>query len=313
MANRDKGPRLRRRITVWYKTNRRELQWRTSTDPYEILVSEIMLQQTQVARVREKLPVFLKSFPDIYTLASARCADVLRAWRGMGYNNRAVHLHELARRVVAEQGGELPRDVDSLLKLPGIGRYTAHAVACFAFRRRVPVVDVNIRRVITRLYHRTPIGEPYGPIGEIRSRAEALLPKNASDWNQALMDLGATICTARSPRCRSCPVTDYCASAALLSQQYRNNGTLRKPDAAKREPSYAGIPRRIWRGRIVNALRDSGKTSMSAERVGNVIKKKFKTKDIPWLLGVLRLMARDGVVALREHGKNFYVSFPEEP
>src|SRR5262249_21291479 len=138
---------LRRRIIRWYRAEGRNFLWRTTSDPYTILLSEIMLQQTQAARVVEKLPAFLEQFPSLQSLAVAGKSDVIRAWRGLGYNNRAIRLRDLARTVAESHAGKLPEDPADLDQLPGIGRYTANAVACFAFRRRVPVVEVNVLRV----------------------------------------------------------------------------------------------------------------------------------------------------------------------
>ncbi|MGH2569330.1 MAG: A/G-specific adenine glycosylase, partial [Bacteroidota bacterium] len=153
-----KAKRNNRKSTVtqlvlrWYRRHGRPLPWRRTRSPYRILVSEIMLQQTQVGRVLEKYPSFLRRFPDIQSLARAKKSSVIKAWRGMGYNNRAVRLQQLARIVRHSQGGKLPRTVEELQNLPGIGRYTAHALACFAFRRPLQVVDTNVRRILSRLF-----------------------------------------------------------------------------------------------------------------------------------------------------------------
>jgi A/G-specific adenine glycosylase len=281
-------------VSRWYRKHRRELAWRSTTNPYEILISEIMLQQTQVSRVQEKLPLFLEKFPTLRSLGSASKADVLHAWRGMGYNNRAVRMRDMARIVVDRYNGKLPSDVEVLLQLPGIGPYTAHAVACFAFRKNVPVVDVNIRRVLSRLLWR--MGDPAGPKNdeEVWQLAKKILPKNGYSWNQALMDLGATICKSQKPLCERCPVRSVCRSRHL--RHY--NLPAKFPGGKKpSEPSYHGIPQRLWRGKIVEALRNvNGKGSISMRQLGKAIKPTFSGDELPWLHLLIGKLERDGIV-----------------
>jgi A/G-specific adenine glycosylase len=205
--------RFQRGLLGWYARNRRDLPWRATTDPYHILVSEIMLQQTQVERVVPKYHEFLERYPTLERLARARPAEVRRVWYPLGYNIRPVNLQGIARETLARYGGRLPDDAAALRGMRGIGRYTAGAMLSFAFRRDAAVVDTNIRRVLGRVF--------LGPrrLARLRGQkamwdlSEALLPKGrAYDWNQALMDFGATWCTARAPRCRPCPMRRYCAS-----------------------------------------------------------------------------------------------------
>ena len=298
---------LHRLMTAWYRKHRRELQWRHTTDPYEILVSEIMLQQTQVNRVKEKLPVFLKRFPSLTLLAKASRADVLHAWRGMGYNNRAVRIHKLAQIVSQEHNGKLPNNIETLLDLPGIGPYTAHALSCFGFHRRVPVVDVNIRRVLSRMFWKMNSIEDYKPEGNIWSFAFEVLPQNAFLWNQALMDLGATICTARTPACPACPVQRYCQSNDLHRKIRR---TMASKKRGRPEPVYEGIPRRIWRGKIVDVLRDmNSHEKISLPALGKAIKHDFSRSELPWLEEIVDRLSRDGLLAIRRGPAMTYVSF----
>jgi len=206
---------LRAPLLAWYRRNRRPLPWRATRDPYAIWVSEIMLQQTRVETVLRYYPRFLERFPTLAALARAPESAVLARWSGLGYYSRARSLREAARAVVARHGDELPSDVAALRALPGIGRYTAGAIASIAFGKRTAAVDGNVARVLSRLFRID--GAPSS--GEFRRRiwelAEALLPKrSAGDWNQALMELGATICTPREPRCDRCPVADACAALA---------------------------------------------------------------------------------------------------
>lgn len=185
-------------ILSWYGAVRRDLPWRRTRDPYRILVSEVMLQQTQVARVVPYYEAFLERFPDEVALGRAPTADVLRLWSGLGYNRRALALQACARAVAAEGW---PPDAAGLLALPGIGPYTAAAVASFAFGEQVAAVDTNVRRVIER------VDGAYRRPRELAQRAGQLLPAGrAADWNQAMMELGATVCTARAAACGRCPV-----------------------------------------------------------------------------------------------------------
>ena len=281
---------LHRAVLLWYRRNGRELDWRRTSDPYRILLSEIMLQQTQVARVREKYPAFLSLFPSFRTLAKAGRSEVIRAWRGMGYNNRSVRLHQLARAVTSERGGRLPSDPAALQQLPGIGPYTAHAVACFAFGRRVPVVDTNIRRVLSRW-----VGSPVS-VKELWSLAEALLPtRSVQNWNQALMDLGATVCVARTPDCSHCPATTLCPSAHRVPH--------RTKAPRGREPRHRGFPNRIYRGRIVELLRQERRgRGLTLKTIGNAVLPTFRHNDIRWLRSILHALERDGILQLRSRG-----------
>jgi len=184
-------------ILAWYAAVRRDLPWRRTRDPYRILVSEVMLQQTQVVRVVPYYEAWLERFPTAAALAAAPAADVLRMWSGLGYNRRALAL-QAACAVVAREGW--PRTVEGLQALPGVGPYTAAAVASFAFGVQAAAVDTNVRRVIERLDRRGRRPP------ELARRAAAIVPDGrAADWNQALMELGATVCTARAPACEACP------------------------------------------------------------------------------------------------------------
>lgn len=212
--------RFKRRLLAWFRTRGRSLPWRETRDPYHVLVSEFMLQQTQVARVAQFYPRFLRRFPSVQALARARPAAVRAAWEGLGYYRRAVNLHRLARRVVRENGGGIPDDPAELARLPGVGRYTAGAVASFAYERRAAAVDTNAARVLGRAFGRRGgrgRGRTGGSGAELWRFAERLLPVRpitAWEFNQALMDLGATICVARNPKCRECPVQPACRKGA---------------------------------------------------------------------------------------------------
>ncbi len=204
---------FRRALAAWYRKAARDLPWRRTRDPYAVLVSEFMLQQTQVARVLGFYEPFLLRYPTIGHLARARPATVREAWEGLGYYRRAANLHRLAREVVARHGGLLPREPEDLRRLPGVGAYTAGAVATFAYERPTAAVDTNVARVLGRAFlGRNGVKGAAGARAVARL-AQALQPRRGlSAWtfNQALMELGALICTARSPRCGECPVRRTC-------------------------------------------------------------------------------------------------------
>jgi A/G-specific adenine glycosylase len=206
---------FRRSLLVWYGRHRRPLPWRRTRDPYAILVSEIMLQQTQVARVTEYWTRFLDRYPTAEDLASAKASAVRESWDGLGYYARARNLQAACRQVVCDHGGELPRELERLRRLPGIGPYTAAAVASIAFGADVGAVDTNVARVLGRVFRVRGATKSSRRLRRVWRLAQALVPTGrAGDWNQALMDLGATVCTARAPRCEACPVASVCRSRA---------------------------------------------------------------------------------------------------
>ena len=201
-------------LLAWYRRHRRDLPWRASRDPYRVWVSEIMLQQTQVDRVKEYFARFLERFPDVRALALAPEREVLKRWEGLGYYRRARQLHAAAKQIVAEHGGEFPRTAAGLRGLPGIGRYTAGAIASIAFGEREPIVEANSRRVIARLVGH---GAPVGGAGDEplwRIAAELVPARDPGLFNQAVMDLGATVCTVTRPLCNKCPLAGSCVARA---------------------------------------------------------------------------------------------------
>lgn len=189
----------------WWEAERRDLPWRATRDPWAVLVSELMLQQTQVARVEPRWHRFLERFPTPAACAAAGAGAVVEEWAGLGYNRRAINLHRCAVAVVDDHGGRLPHDLDALLLLPGIGPYTARAVLAFAFECDVAVVDTNVGRILART-----AGRALGA-REAQERADSLVPAGEGwAWNQAMLDLGATVCSKRSPGCERCPVSESC-------------------------------------------------------------------------------------------------------
>lgn len=334
---------VQRALLAWYaREGRGHLPWRHTRDPYAVLVSEMMLQQTQVERVLPKYQAFLRQFPTLAALAAAPTSEVIKAWAGLGYNTRAVRLQEVARRAVTSHAGALPGTLDGLLALPGIGRYTAGAVACFAFGLHVATVDTNVRRVLWRLFRGIepavwPGGERAGR--DVLALAEwALPPDDAYDWQQALMDLGATICGARRPACERCPLAAHCSAfaetarvtlfpsgealarlrddrAAILARQ---DGTLAESRVAESGAEYttgaAPAPRakkprpaaqpftstsRYFRGRAVDALRTLPHgESLALAALGPLVRDGFADDELPWLRRLLTGLARDGLVRI---------------
>ena len=207
--------RFQQRLLAWYGRHGRDLPWRRTRAPYRVLVSEIMLQQTQVERVVPKYRQFLRRFPSLAALAAADVEEVKKLWYPLGYNIRPVRLHAIARETLASYGGRLPDEALTLRALPGIGRYTAGALLSFAFGRDVAVLDTNVRRVLSRVFlgpRRTARLRGENALWEL---AESLVPAGRGyDFNQALMDFGATWCTPRRPRCPVCPMRQFCASVA---------------------------------------------------------------------------------------------------
>ena len=205
--------RFRRVLLRWYDRHGRDLPWRTTGDPYHILVSEVMLQQTQVDRVLPKYHEWLGKYPSFEALAQADEAEVSATWRPLGYNIRPKRLHSIAREAVASYGGQLPSDKETLLSFKGIGEYTAGAIMSFAFGKRAAILDTNVARVLYRVF--IGKGEPkaHAMTKHLWLVSEVLVPRGrAFDFNQALMDFGAMACTARKPACLTCPMAVFCCS-----------------------------------------------------------------------------------------------------
>ena len=342
-----------RALRAWYTTEgRAALPWRHTRDPYAVLVSEVMLQQTQVERVAPKYRAFLEQFPTLHDLAAAPVSEVIRAWAGLGYNMRAVRLREIARQAVERYGGSLPGSLDELLQLKGIGRYTAGAVACFAFGLPIATVDTNIRRVLWRVFRGVePAAWPADTAfqRQMLALAEWALPpepEDAYDWQQALMDLGATICLARRPLCERCPLSHCCAAyqeaarvtlfpsgeavarlrderaAASAEQPTRKVAERRTGYAAGTETTGKRRPpaqpftstSRYFRGRVVATLREMPPgASLSLAELGPRLKPDYTASDYPWLLGLVERLARDGLARLTGNTDDpdaAYISLP---
>jgi len=202
---------LQRNLLKWYDKHARDLPWRRTRDPYKIWISEIMLQQTQVDTVIPYYEKWIRRFPTIMSLAHAKLDDVLKLWAGLGYYRRARGLHQAAQQIQSEFGGQLPRQTDRLMRLPGIGRYTAGAIASIAFDQKAPVMDGNVLRVLTRVIACTDSVDEGKTLSRLWDISESLLPnKKTGDFNQALMELGATICWPENPQCPACPISLLC-------------------------------------------------------------------------------------------------------
>ena len=204
---------LQRDLLAWYSRAKRDLPWRRDSTPYRVWVSEIMLQQTTVAAVTPKYESFLRRFPSLASLASSQEDEVLKHWAGLGYYSRARNLRRAALSVVADHGGEFPSAFDAVLALPGVGRYTAGAILSIAFRKPYPLVDGNVIRVFSRLFGLKGRAKDPAFVKKMWPLAERLMPAKApGDWNQALMELGATVCSPDSPSCGACPVARHCVA-----------------------------------------------------------------------------------------------------
>ena len=280
------APMLQTALLEWAPSGWRDLPWRRTRDPWAVLVSELMLQQTQVGRVVPKWEAFMARWPTAAACASAPQSEVVRAWSGLGYNRRAINLHRCAVAVTARPDGAVPAELGALMALPGVGPYTARAVLAFAFGRDVGVLDTNTARVITR----AAVGQPVARAA-LQRVADELVPGGRGwEWNQAVLDLGATVCLGARPRCAACPLADACAWRRAAG-----------PDPAARaraQRAFTGSDRQA-RGRLVEALRRGPITDAAqacgcpddAERVARIVE------------GVVAdgfATARGGVLVLRE-------------
>jgi A/G-specific adenine glycosylase len=320
---------LQTHLLTWFAAHARDLPWRRTRDPYRILVAEVMLQQTQVDRVIPKYHAFLEAFPTLEALAAAPTAAVIRLWAGLGYNRRAVNLQRTAQTVLAEHGGVFPATMPALLRLPGIGPYTAGAIACFAFEQDVAFMDTNIKRVLRRACS-DPAVDPTD--AALLTIGAALVPPGQGwAWNQAIMELGALICTSAAPACRRCPISAHCADYAARSAAdaalvlAMGNGYTTSGDACFSAPAAPPVieapfrartrerkatykpeapfkgSNRWYRGRVVDALRTlpHGAT-MPLSELGPLVKPEYCADDAAWLRTLVAGLERDGLAVLND-------------
>lgn len=293
-------------LLPWFKKNERNLSWRKeSRDAYTVLVSETMLQQTQASRVHEKLPEFLEKFPTIEHLAHASNTQILIAWQGMGYNNRALRLRDSARLVVQKYKGIIPNDFEALISLPGIGRYTASAIMSFAYCIDVPIVDVNIRRVLSRIFYKQNATVDVLDEKTVWRLAEEIIPLNmGAQWHQALMDIGSLFCTANTPKCEVCPLSEHCNSAFGLQD-------IKK--VKKKEPSFRGIPNRLWRGKIVELLRKTENHSVSRDQIIRIVFSSLDEQtEIEWLEQLLDKLKKERIITITQKRGDYYISLSSD-
>lgn len=304
--------RVRAGLRSWFAANRRDLPWRQSRDPYHILLAEVMLQQTQVDRVLPYYDAFLTRFPTLDALAGAPIAEVIKLWAGLGYNRRAVNLQRTARYVVGELDGLFPTGVAALARLPGIGPYTAGAIACFAFERDVAFLDTNMRRVIHRLFVGVDVPAHAATEKELLALATAILPPGHGwEWNQALIEFGALHCTARRPACVICPLQADCAAFPEIQGAI---AILPRGSRRQAESPFTGS-NRYFRGRAVAALRelnDDASTGIDLSTLGPRVREDFREADLPWLYDLVRELARDGLAAIAEEPSSYDTGTPDE-
>jgi A/G-specific adenine glycosylase len=288
---------IQKALPAWYaRHGRRALPWRTVRSPYRTLVSEFMLQQTQVDRVVPHFEAFVARFPGFASLASATVAEVVRAWKGLGYNARAIRLKAVADVVVAQYAGAMPSDTLSLAALPGIGAYTAAAIRAFAFDIDDAPVDTNVRRIV----HRLNFGVEYPTRAtprELAALARSLVPAGgAHEWNSAMMDLGSAICTSRAPQCSRCPAQRACAAAPIDAAELAARRRASAP--AAREPVRFEKTARYARGRIVDRLRDL----LPGERISLLdlhrsLESQLPGRSVRDVAVLVERLERDGLVA----------------
>jgi A/G-specific adenine glycosylase len=301
---------LRERMLDWYAANKRDLPWRRVADAYALVTVELMSQQTGVERIAPRWQRFVERFPSWEAVAGAPLGDVIREWQGLGYNRRAVSLHRMATAVVERYGGELPADRAELLKLPGVGPYTANAILSFVHGHDVAAIDVNLRRVIGRV----AFGDAAAADADVLSVAqEALPPGRSGDWNQALMDFASLVCTLRRPLCLLCPLRDVCRyaneageePAQVVAYPLREDAPRRR--AAERRAPFVGSTR-YYRGRIVEALRGlpAGQTASLEEIVQQIGAPEGSVDPAALVAGLVR----DGLVHEHEVGGHQRFSLP---
>ena len=278
-------------LSSWFESNARDLPWRHTRDPWQVLVSEVMLQQIQVQRALPFYERFLARFPTIESLADAPLAEAIRVWDDLGRYRRVVYLHKTARIVMQEHDGRIPSEPEELLRLPGIGPYTAGAVACFAYEKDAAFLDTNMRRVLHRYFFGLKAATTVAEKELLSMATELVPPKRSWRWNQALMEMGALVCTARSPRCDHCPLRQTCRARAETT-------SFGWPKHERKSPAYRYEGSNVfYRGRVLAELRKishAGGEGMALRELGRRIRQDFEETDPYWLLAAVESLCKDG-------------------
>lgn len=294
---------LHRILGGWYARNRRDLPWRRTRDPYRIWVSEVMLQQTTVRAVTPYYDAFVERFPALRDLAGAREEDLLAAWSGLGYYHRARNLHRGARHVAERHAGHFPRTLEAALAVPGVGLYTASAVLSIAHGLPLPVVDGNVRRVLARLF---ALRGPDGREGALYNLAEELLDREApGEWNQALMELGATVCAPRKPACPACPLRAHCRARSLGLAETLPEGRTRRPPvevtvaAALIQRGDCLLLVRREQGRLMGRMWEVPQTSLESQGLPDLVREVEERHGLRVVPGALAVRARHAITFRR--------------
>jgi A/G-specific adenine glycosylase len=305
LSLKDDLPALRASLLAWHRRHGQHAPWRESGDPYHALVAAVMAQQTQMSRVLPKFDEFVAAFPTVEALAAASTAEVLRRWAPLGYNMRALRLQRAAK-LIARRGG-FPRGAAELQQIDGIGPFTAAIIASFAFGEPAPAIDTNVRRVLARLFG---AGDALSD-RVLLPAAETLISRRApARWNQAIMDLGGTVCASRAPKCGVCPLARWCRSRRRFVKPLRHAGERRasyridrlKPVPQKREPPFHGS-RRYYRGRFVQALRELPRgASLAPQELFDTLPHRDGLDETA-LTEIIASLQRDGLVRVLRSGR----------
>lgn len=301
---------IRSGLLAWFELNQRDLPWRRTRDPYRILVSEVMLQQTQVDRVIPYYERFLAALPTVEALADAPTSIVITMWAGLGYNRRAVNLQRTAQAVVERFGGQFPRSPAELRTLPGIGPYTSGAIACFAFEEPVAFLDTNMKRVIHRLIEGPDLPKQTLSDRQLVAYAEQLVPSDdAWRWNQALIEFGALQCTARKPACVICPLQTQCAAFPAIQSVI---ASLPVGSRKKNEAPFEGS-NRYFRGRLVDSLRAAEGAPVPLSTLGPLVRTDYAPEHIDWLRKLVNDLERDGLAKVAESKAIYSTAENDDP
>ncbi len=302
-------------LLQWFSIHQRSLPWRGNPSPYDVLISEFMLQQTQVSRVIEKFKEFKEKFPTLQDLAKASKAEVIEAWSGLGYNRRALLLHTFAQEVCEKHNGIIPQGKEQLQELPGMGPYTTGAILSFAYNLPEPAIDVNVRRIYLRFFEGRDQGLPMSKKEEqgLYQLAKQTIPESQSEiFHSALMDFGSLVCTRSTPSCSTCPLQNSCKFFPL----YKNGKekalfVMEKRKEAGMSENGKHIPNRIFRGRIVEFARRNQNQEILLDDLGKVIKKDYQYKEEDWLLMLCTKLQEESLLHYIRKNQSITLSLPK--